>query len=132
MMAEIILPGRPYTKKNSQQIYSHGDKRSPAPSKKYKQYETDCLKMLMGYRGPKFQKGARLNLAARYWMPNRASWPDLVGLIQSTQDILEKAGVIDNDRDIVTLDGSQIMGVDKDNPRAYVVLQEVEIKEARA
>jgi Holliday junction resolvase RusA-like endonuclease len=58
-------------------------------------------------------------------MPDRRSEPDLIGLIQATQDILEKAKVITNDKYVTSLDGSRIAGYDKENPRV-----EIEIKEA--
>lgn len=58
-------------------------------------------------------------------MPNRRSWPDLMGLLQATCDILESAGIIKNDRNVVSLDGSRIMGVDKKNPRAEIEIKEV-------
>jgi Holliday junction resolvase RusA-like endonuclease len=55
-------------------------------------------------------------------MPDRRSWPDLFGLLQSTADILQKAKIIENDRDIVRLDGSEIVGVDKENPRVEITM----------
>jgi Holliday junction resolvase RusA-like endonuclease len=59
-------------------------------------------------------------------MPNRSGWPDLIGVLQATCDILEKAGVIFNDRDITTFDGSRIVGVDKQNPRVEIeIIEEV-------
>jgi Holliday junction resolvase RusA-like endonuclease len=59
-------------------------------------------------------------------MPNRRGSPDLLGLLQATADILEEAGVIDNDRNVVSFDGSQIMGVDKQNPRVEIEIEEAE------
>jgi Holliday junction resolvase RusA-like endonuclease len=80
----------------------------------------------MGYRGQRFPAGVKLNLAARYYLPDRRGWPDLAGLIQATQDILQKAQIIHDDKEIVTLEGCIIVGVDKVNPRAEVELREVE------
>jgi Holliday junction resolvase RusA-like endonuclease len=57
-------------------------------------------------------------------MPDRRSWPDLLGLEQATADILERAHILRNDRDIVSWDGSRIAGVDKDNPRAAIEIEE--------
>lgn len=124
IMLNLILPGRPITKKNHQRIITN--RRTGRPrviqSKDYEAYETACLWHLKKYRvkytGP-------VQVTARYWMPNRRSWPDLVGLLQATCDILEKAGIIENDRNVVSLDGSRIMGVDKKNPRAEIEIKEV-------
>jgi Holliday junction resolvase RusA-like endonuclease len=66
-----------------------------------------------------------VQVTARYWMPNRRSWPDLMGLLQATCDILERAGIIENDRNVVSLDGSEIVGVDRENPRAEIRIKEI-------
>jgi Holliday junction resolvase RusA-like endonuclease len=121
---KLVLPGRPITKKNSQRIIIN--RRTGRPqviqSERYMEYEAACLWHLKKYRvkfsGPVWVK-------ARYWMPNRRSWPDLLGLLQATCDILEKAGIFENDRYVVSLDGSEIVGVDKDNPRVEVTIEEV-------
>lgn len=65
-----------------------------------------------------------VRVKARYWMPDRRSWPDLLGLLQATCDILEKAKIIRNDRDVVSFDGSGIAGVDKENPRVEIEIEE--------
>lgn len=61
---------------------------------------------------------------ALYWMPDKRR-PDLINLEEATADILEAAGIINNDRDIDNWDGSRIMGVDKENPRVEIVIKEV-------
>jgi Holliday junction resolvase RusA-like endonuclease len=48
----------------------------------------------------------------------------LVGLIQATQDILQAAGILDDDKHVVLLDGSEIAGLDKVNPRAEIMIEE--------
>jgi Holliday junction resolvase RusA-like endonuclease len=58
-------------------------------------------------------------------MPNRKSWPDLIGLLQATCDILEKAEIIVNDQYVTSLDGSRIVGVNKDNPRVEIEINEM-------
>ena len=123
MKAEFTVPGRPMTKKNSQQIWRNKTTGKPfvVQSEQYQTYETACLWVLKKYRGPKFT--GPVHLQARYWMPDRKSWPDLPGLYQATADILEKAGIIDNDRNIVCMDGSRIVGVDKENPRVEIMVE---------
>ena len=123
MKVEITIPGRPMTKKNHQQILRN--KRTGKPfvvqSEAYQNYETACLWHLKTYRGPKFTGPVRV--ACRYWMPNRRSWPDLPGLYQATADILEKAGIIANDRNIVSMDGSEIVGIDRERPRVEIEIE---------
>jgi Holliday junction resolvase RusA-like endonuclease len=125
MHTEIIFYGRPATKKNSQQIiYNQATKRRfVMPSKTYQVYEKDCLSQLYGYKGPRFE--GRVTVKAVYYLPNLAHWPDLTGLMQATADILEKAKIISNDKNIVSWDGTHIAGVDKDKPRTEIIVEEV-------
>jgi Holliday junction resolvase RusA-like endonuclease len=120
-VAKITLLGRPITKKNHGQIIYAGGKPKIIPSATCLQYVEDCLWQL---KGAKKHIGL-VHMIALYWMPNRSSWPDLAGLIQNTQDILQAAHVIGNDRDVVSLDGSRIVGVDKQNPRAEITVIEI-------
>ena len=115
----IVIPGRPITKKNSMRKTRHG---GLIQSKAYIQYETDSLWHLKQYKN---KYAGKVRLTAKYWMPNRRSWPDLIGLLQATSDILEKAGIIENDKWIEGYDGSRIVGIDKENPRAEIIIREV-------
>ncbi len=63
-----------------------------------------------------------VNVCARYWMDSRRSRPDLIGLMQATADILEKSRILVNDRQIVSWDGSRIVGIDREAPRAEIWL----------
>lgn len=126
MSPDIILPGRPATKKNHQQIFKTKGRTHLAQSDFYLRYETECLWRLKGYSGTRYKPNARINLCALYYMPDRRSWPDLIGLLQATSDILEKAGIYANDRDIVSYDGSRIAGIDKLRPRVEIFITEEE------
>jgi len=96
-------------------------KRFLIQSKQYLAYEKDCLKQLMAfYRGEIITCG--INLQVQYYMPTKAM-PDLNNLLAAIADILEKARVIENDRNIVSFDGSKIAGVDKDNPRCEIIIE---------
>ena len=91
------------------------------PSKYFREYETSCLWFIRAnYPGPRHLR--KVIMCAKYYMPNRRSWPDLIGLIQATCDILEKAEVIVDDKEVLGFDGSCIVGVDKLNPRVEVTL----------
>jgi len=124
-VTKIILPGRPITKKNHQRIIRKGG-QSPSliSSRQYLVYEKACLWELKKYEGQRF-KGNKVQVKCLYWMPNYRSWPDLIGLLQATWDILEKADIIGNDQNIVSPDGSRIVGIDKENPRTEVYICEI-------
>jgi len=123
MTTNITLIGRPITKKNHQQIVVSGNgRRFVIQSKAYRQYEKDCLKQLMYlYKGKTIE--GQLSMKCLYYMPTKAR-PDLLNLEQATADILEKAKVIENDKNIYSFDGSRIAGVDKLNPRCEILLEE--------
>lgn len=128
MKAEITIPGRPITKKNHQVVVKARTKEGklyhrPIQSEAYRNYETACLWELKKYRGPKFTTPIRLTCL--YFMPNWRSWPDLVGLIQATQDILQKAGIIFDDKHVVSMDGSRIVGIDRERPRVEIEIEEL-------
>ena len=122
----ITISGRPITKKNSQQIVRNPRTKKPRviQSDAYNAYEEECLWKLRRYSGKKFP--GPVQIKALFWMPNRKSWPDLMGLLQATCDILQKAEIIVNDRNVISLDGSRIVGVDKDNPRVEIEISEME------
>jgi len=122
----ITISGRPITKKNSQQIVRNPKTKKPRviQSDAYIAYEEECLWKLRRYSANKFS--GPVQIRALYWMPNRQSWPDLMGLLQATCDILQKAEIIVNDRNVISLDGSRIVGVDKANPRVEIEITEME------
>ena len=123
-VTRIVLTGRPITKKNSQVIARNRGSGRPyvLQSEQYRQYEQDCLKQLMACRA---RFAGPVRLLCLYWMPDRRR-PDLLGLLQATADILEKAQIIDNDRNVVSFDGSRIAGVDRENPRVEIEVEGVE------
>jgi Holliday junction resolvase RusA-like endonuclease len=92
------------------------------PSKAYCEYEAYCLPLL---KAVKMHFLGKVKVTAEYTMPDRRSWPDLTGLMQATGDILEKAGIIANDRDIVSWDGTRILDkTSKEKTGVYIMICE--------
>ena len=122
---KLTLYGRPVTKKNHSRIITnpHTGKPMVIQSKQYVQYEADALRQL---HKPAEPVRTPCNAQYRYYMPT-ARKCDLVNLMQATNDILVKAGVIEDDNYgiIASHDGSGVF-VDRDNPRAEIVLTEKE------
>lgn len=114
---DITLKGRPVTKKNSGRIISKNGKPIILPSEAYMNYEESCLWQLAG---KKLHISGIIVVECKYYLPNKRSWPDLIGLLQATSDILTKAGVIDDDKWICSYGESCIAGIDKENPRAEI------------
>ena len=132
-MIKLTLTGRPITKKNSQiPIRTKSGKFFIIQSKQYREYEKNCLIQIKEQfpwqistaLHPGIPVTGKVSLKALYYMPDRRL-PDLLNLLQATANIVEKAGVIENDKDIVSFDGSRIMGVDKENPRVEIYIEEM-------
>ena len=108
----------PVTKKNSQQIILVGGRPRIIPSKKYKEYERDCIPFLTHVE----PVTGRLNVKAVYFMRTRRR-VDLINLHEALHDILVKAGVLEDDncKIIYSTDGSYV-DYDKENPRTEVTI----------
>lgn len=121
---ELILYGRPITKKNNGRIVMAGRYPKLLPSQKYVEYERDCLKQITG----KYKQmiDYPINLKCVYYMPTKHR-VDLTNLLNATNDILVAAGVLadDDSKIVASMDGSRVL-YDKENPRV-----EIEIKELR-
>lgn len=115
----IVIYGRPTTKKNSSRVVHNGGYTRVLPSKAYTSYEADALKQLAFYH-KRCYVGGLVEVTCKYYMPDKRWWPDLVGLLQATSDILTKANIIDDDSYIVNYDGSEIVAFDKVNPRVEI------------
>ena len=122
-MIQLILWGRPMTKKTHQNIVTNRTTGKPMliPSAANKQYENDCLKQITGANRKNIKHNVIVH--AYYYMKDRVGWPDLTGLMQATGDILQNAGVIENDRLITSWGKTRIMGIDKANPRVEILIQ---------
>lgn len=92
-MNKLVIYGRPATKKNSSRVVYAGKYPRVLPSKAFEEYQALALKQLQFYRKRAYHSGP-VSLRCRYYMPNWAHWPDLVGLLQATSDILTEAGIM--------------------------------------
>jgi len=88
-------------------------------SKAYRAYEKMALKALLAC--PRAEFPGPVAVTVHYWLKDNRL-PDLNNLMAATADILEKARVIPNDREIVSWDGSRIMGVSLD-PRVEITIR---------
>src|SRR5699024_12488758 len=122
LLSCATLKGAQRTKKHHQRILrGAGGKPTIAQSKEYIQYEKDCLWQI---RSPPRPLSGPVNVKCLYYMPTRRR-VDLTNLLESTGDILMRAGDPANDCAAVVAghDGSRELLVGK-NPRV-----EIEIKE---
>lgn len=119
-----MIPVVPRTKKNSQQVFVKNGRIINIPSKLYKQFENECLKVISG----KYKKKINypVNIKAIFYTESRRRI-DITNLLSALDDMLVKADVIEDDcRDIVAgHDGSRVYW-DKQNPRIEVEITKVE------
>lgn len=125
----ITIPLCPITKKNSQRIVTRylpsKGKSVPMiiPSKAYEEYEKAA-----GYfvKPKEIKIDYPVNVKCLYYMPTRRR-VDLTNLIEATDDILVKYGVLEDDNFniIAGHDGSRVY-VDKDNSRTEIVIEAIE------
>lgn len=118
------LKGPPRTKKNHQRILrGAGGRPTIAQSKEYIQYEKDCLWQI---RSPPQPLAGPVNVKCLYYMPTRRR-VDLTNLLEATDDILVRAGVLADDCAAVVAghDGSRVL-LDRKRPRVEITITEME------
>ena len=121
MMYRYEILGRPITKKNSMVKTRFG----LIQSKQYRAYESDALDQLMTQKRPEKPIDCACYMRCKYYMPDRRGWPDIFGLLQATADILQKAGIVEDDGFIAFTDQSYVAGIDKEKPRVSIEIGEI-------
>jgi Holliday junction resolvase RusA-like endonuclease len=121
----LTVPGPPRTKKNSGRIIPRGQHHIILPSEAWETWRDMALPWLR-------REMARLRLAPMAHPVNclalfyrDANRGDAVGYYQGLADVLEKAGVVVNDKWIVSWDGSRLMK-DASRPRVELELTSAE------
>jgi len=107
------------------------------PSKPYALYLRHCKPFMLAAKNraggeARYPLTVPVSVTANYYLPRFANWPDLVGLMQATGDILESCGVISNDRLIADWQDTRIAGVDREYPRTEIKIYEAQISETMA
>ena len=120
ILYKTTIPINPRTKKNNMQMITRPKPRL-IQSKIYRQYESDCLKLL---RPPREPLKCEVVILARYYRETRHKC-DLTNLNAALHDILVKAGILEDDNYTIvkSTDGSRVY-IDKENPRTEVEILE--------
>lgn len=115
------IAGAPRTKKNHGQILRFGKFNKVMPSKAFMAYQSEAVPRLQAQHliAP---ITAPVRVRATFYREKNIG--DLIGYMQALADILEKAGVLANDRQIVDWDGTR-MTKDAANPRVELDITEV-------
>ena len=119
---KFIINVEPHTKKNSSQLVWAGGRPRIIPSKKYKQFEEECL-----YQIPATCKQCidyPVNVKAIFYMKTKRR-VDLTNLLEALDDMLVKAEVLqDDNRDIVASHNGSLVLYDKDKPHIEIEIEE--------
>lgn len=120
MTFSFTIPCRPTTKKNSGQIVMIGKFPRIFPSKQFRVWDKAAQRCLVLVRRQlPASINEPMNCAALFFRETAIG--DAVGYYQALADTLETAGIVTNDRLIVSWDGSRLLK-DKHSPRVEVTL----------
>ncbi len=120
----LIIYGRPEVKKSSKEIARRGRGGTPfiVSSKRYRAWEdTAVLQLRSEWRSPPIGKKQKLHVAVLTFVGAGQQRGDLDGRYAGPLDALELAGVIENDSQIYSHDGSRIYR-DRERPRVELLI----------
>lgn len=130
MRIEFTIPVHPVSKKNSQQIITlktkYGKSRNIIiPSKKYKEFEAECMPFLFQVKSQAGVVNHPVNMAVSFYVSKKLKY-DLTNLLEAIDDAAVKSGFLaDDNRDIIAgHDGSRVF-YDKLNPRIEITITEM-------
>lgn len=131
MQLSFTIPGAPRTKKNHGKVLWRGKRKLHVPSDAYMAWNAAAQLWLARWRSGRRPDMAPLvlpvrsavNCAALFY--RHANMGDAVGFQQAIADALQEAGIVENDRLIVSWDGSRLLK-DAANPRIEVTLTAAE------
>lgn len=122
-MIKLIIPVKPRTKKNSQQIMKAGNKRWIGPSKAAMEFARRCAWWIKPQY--KLKISVPVNVRVRFFVESRRR-VDLTNLLESIDDVLVRYEVLadDNANIIAGHDGSRVY-VDKVQPRLEIEIEPI-------
>lgn len=112
---EAEISGRPVIKKNTQKIIRRGGKTFAVYSKLFKEYRTRALFQFKQTRiGLGSTLTGELHASYEFHFKNKQGEADVSNLIEAPQDCLAESLIIENDKQIVSLDAQKIFsGLEK-------------------
>lgn len=123
------LPGSPRTKKTSNQAHRSGRKCAACklgtghivvrPSQRFLDWENTCKDFVRKRPELNLQLAGQLELSALVYRDKNLG--DLGGYLNAVCDVLQSTGIILNDRQIASFDGSRL-DKDAENPRVEITL----------
>lgn len=130
-MIQFIIPIKPVTKKNSQQIIPIKTKTGKmrhiiTPSAEYKKFEKECLPYLNRVKAEIGVINYPINLECVFFVEKKLKY-DLSNLLNAIDDSLVHSGLIlDDNRDIIAGHDLSRVYHDKFNPRIEIKITEMQ------
>ena len=113
---KFIIRGRPRPKKNNQIATKQ---RFIIQNKEYREYEKDAIRQVKGqYLERPIQN--RVFVAIKYYLADGRE-ADLPNMDNAICDILERAGVVKNDKQVIACYSKKV-AINRRNPRAEVIV----------
>lgn len=124
----FCVPGRMVNKKNHIRPWMKGGRLFIDHTPEWKAYETIAVHAIKKYWGEQgkpldyLSEVQAVKVTVLYFIPDR-NRPDLSAIFETVGDLIEKAGVIWNDRQILSWGISRIMDVDKAMPGLFIKVE---------
>ncbi len=120
MNLRLYIPVTPRTKKTSNRVMRFGKFNKVMPSEAFIDFQNAALPHLVEQFRPRESIATPVNVRATFYRD--ANRGDLVGYMTALADVLERAGVVANDKWIMGWDGTRL---DKDaaRPRVELVIE---------
>lgn len=121
---QIVISGSAPSKKNDRQIFVRNGRIVSIPSARHKAWQDSALAELASqYKGS--VDGACIVICQFYFENKRLK--DLDNSLSSVLDVLVKSGLLPDDNYLVVPEVHAIFGgIDKENPRTEVTIEEVD------
>jgi Holliday junction resolvase RusA-like endonuclease len=109
------IQGRPYVKKNTKRVFGNGAKKRVVYSPEFLRWQTRALFVLkQTLVGQGSILRGQLHASYTFCFKNRSGEADVSNLIEGIQDCLQTASVIENDKQIMSLDAQKLFnGLEK-------------------
>lgn len=123
MSISFTITGPPRTKKNSEVLNLRGPKPRKMSSKAYQEWNASAQMQIALFRARNKQIltwDRQVNCKALFY--RHADVGDAVGFYQALADALQEGGILVNDRQIVSWDGSRMLK-DAENPRVELTIK---------
>lgn len=94
---KVTIPGRPGILKNGKRIFRRGKKIIVLPKQKYASWEQSAILVCRAAMAGDTIR-SRCEMIIRFYAKNLQHEADLSNMLQGPEDVLQKAGVIENDK----------------------------------